>query len=181
MHPISAIMRVMMTDAMANVKLATLTMSAFRPAKLRGEEDGADNSAGRAADFLPSVIQSSQASEAALVRAQAEVQAQENLRWQQIQDEAEAAARAQDRARVRQALREAREAVREADDEDDGGQKSQEDSPDRANERRAGRKPTEPGVEPLPQAGDAKEKGVVYTHLGEVKPKSQDKKLNVTA
>jgi hypothetical protein len=182
MDPITSVMRIM-TDSVSSVKLATLTMSAFRQARLKSEEEGMDSATGRAADAMPNVVQSGQASQAALVRAQAEVQAQENLHRQLLQEEAEAAARAQDRARVRQALKEAREGILGADTkaEDDGGQDSGEAGPyDQSNERRADRKTAKPGSEP-PRDGNPPEKGVVYTHLGEVKPKSADKKLTVTA
>lgn len=182
MDPITSVMRIM-TDSVSNVKLATLTMSAFRQARLKSEEEGADSAIGRAADALPNAVQSSQASQATLIRAQAEVQAQESLHWQQLREEAEAAARAQDRARVQRALKEAQEGILEADApaEDGGGQDSGEADSSQAEERRADRKAAGPGSEPPPQGGGTAEKGVVYTHLGGVKPKSADKKPIVTA
>lgn len=181
MDPITSVMRIM-TDSVSSVKLATLTMSALRQAKGRGEEETMESAIGRAADAMPSAIQSSLASEQVLVRAQAEVQAQENLRWQQLREEAEAAARAQNRARVQRALKEAQEGILEADapTEDGGGQDSGEADSSQADERRADRKNAEPGSEP-PRGGGTAEKGVVYTHLGEVKPKTADKKPIVTA
>ena len=181
MDPITSVMRIM-TDSVSSVKLATLTMSAFRQARLKSEEEGMDSAMGHAADALPNAVQSSQASQAALVRAQAEVQAQESLHWQQLREEAEAAARAQARARVQRLLKEAQEGILEADApaEDGGGQDSGETDSSHADERRADRKNPEPGSEP-PRGGGTVEKGVVYTHLGGVKPKSADKKPIVTA
>jgi hypothetical protein len=181
MDPITSVMRVM-TDAVSNVKLATLSMAAFRQARPRGEEEGMEAAIGRAADALPSAIQSAQASQAALVRAQAEVQAQESLSWQQLKDEAEAAARVRARAKVRQALQKVREM-----DTEGGGRDSREDSSAQPDERRAQPKAAGPGGAPPsganpPDKGEnPSDKGVVYTHLGGVKPKSKDKKLSVTA
>lgn len=181
MDPITSVMRIM-TDSVSNVKLATLAMSAFRQARLKSDGESMESAIARAADALPNAIQSAQSSETALVRAQAEVQAQESLRWQQLRAEAEAAARAQDRARVQRALKEAQEQIREADTpaEDGGGQDSGEADPSQADERRSKWKSAGPGSEPPEDDGTAV-KGVVYTHLGEVKPKSADKKPIVTA
>ena len=179
--PITSVMRAM-TDAVSNVKLATLSMAVTRQARGKGEEEGMDRATGFAADSLPSAIQASQASQAALIKAQQEAQAQESLHWQQLKDEAEAAARALDRARMRQALKEARAKAQEADEpgEDGGGQGSGEADSSKPDERRADRITAEPGGEPALGDGAA-EKGVVYTHLGGVKPKATDKKLTVTA
>lgn len=167
-----------MTDSAANVKLATLSMAANRQARFRGGEEGMDRATvGRAADDMPSAILASLASQEALVKANAEAQAQEALRWQRLRQEAQAAAR----ARLRQALNKAREEAREDDapEEGDGQDSGEADSSARKNAGRSGRKTAAPGSDPSVNSDPPK--GVVYTNTGEVKPKAASKKLSVTA
>lgn len=170
MDPITSVMRAM-TDSVSNVKLATVSMAVFRQAKGRGDEQNADR-AGFSADSMPGAIQASQASQEALLKAQAEVQAQENLRWRRLRQEAQA----RNRERMRQALRNAREEAMEADDE--GEERDSAEHPSAQPDDRRAERAGEASAEPAQGANPA---GVVYTQLGEVKPKSADKKLTVTA
>jgi hypothetical protein len=176
MNPISFDAVRALADAAGSLKLATLSMATLRQVRPRGEEDAPEVTS--YAGTLNSAIQSSQASQIALNRAQVEIDAQESLRQQQLQQEAEAQARALDRERRRKALEDARtEAQVEA--QEDGGRNSGEDASGRSGESAAERPSSGTDAAPNPVEGEAP-KGVIYTHQGAVKGSAPRKKLSVT-
>ncbi len=182
MSPISIDAIRQLADAAGSLKLTTLSMATLRQARPR---EGADDAGPAAtyADTMNSAIQSSQASQVALNRAQVEIEAQESLRQQQLQREAEIQARALDRERRRRALEVARtEAQVEAQEveetrEDGGGRNHGGEASGHGGESHH---PSGPDDAPRPAEGAA-EKGVLYTHQGTVKGKAPENKVTYTA
>ena len=156
MDPISFDAVRVLANATDSLKLATLSMATLRQARSRGGDDA--DPAVNYADALHTAIQSGQASQMALSKAQVEIEAQESLRQQQLQRESDAQARALDRERRRRALEDAKseaqanaletEAARENGGRDSGGEhggKRGKARPRRGLETRRGRGSPGPG------------------------------------
>jgi hypothetical protein len=180
MNPITSIVLHAMVDAAQNVKLSTLSMGAARQARARESGDSGPDSAAYA-NTLSSAIQSGQASQMALMKAQTEVQAQESIREQQLQQEAQAEARRLDRERRRRALEEATVGAADESQEDEGKKDSGEAgaSVHDGSEHAAPKHGGESAAPPSPDGGMAK--GVLYTPRGTVKGKPPENTLTYTA
>lgn len=174
MDPISFDAVRALANAADSLKLATLSAAALHQAKPRGGEDA--ESAVNYADALHTAIQSGQASQMALGKAQVEIAAEESLRQQQIQQEAEAQSRALERERRRRALEDAKaeaqaEALETEPAREDGGR-----NPGGERGEASGRGAAEEAQTP---AEGGPNRGVLYTHKGALKGKPPDNTLNV--
>jgi hypothetical protein len=188
MDPISFDAVRVLANATDSLKLATLSMATFRQARSRGGDDA--DPAVNYADALHTAIQSGQASQMALNKAQVEIEAQESLRQQQLQRESDAQARALDRERRRRALEDAKseaqadaletEAARENGGRNPGGEHGKNGGNGEKPGQGAALKPGE-AEEAQCQAEGGPNRGVLYTHKGALKGKPPDNTLNVTA
>jgi hypothetical protein len=180
-NPVSGVMRAM-ADAASSVKLADISMNVFRQATAKGADTDVDHAAVFTADSMHTAVQESQGAQEGFKQAQLEAQQQESARRQRAIENAKA--RAQERARRRQALEEARGTSGEAEtpaedsvdpDSEGTGRSDSRDGADQA----AGFQPGKNSDALHKPEGEAAS-GVLYTHLGGVRPTATDKKLSVT-